>query len=499
MGITHSEARRLLKPHAVRSPYAQFSFCRLDHDAPKDRNWHQQQVGFDELEQLMTVASVKPEPRISYYIGQSTFRPGSWSRTLTSVMLLNAAWADIDLLHPPPEFKKMGFKAPAGDPESLAELLVRQIIDAGLPEPTYVVASGGGLVPKWVFTEPLPTVARVRWETLQKQLMIRIGQIVIAPGVRWPVDDKAKDAARVLRLVGSENPKWHSPCWICWDGRQEYQFNHLRDLVLPFTDEERRQRREKAILGKEWDANRARARAIGLRKGDWSTDVQLAPTPQVTIGQMIDTEAVSSMWCGRLEFGMQVLAGRGPLSKGDRNNYFWPMAAALAWSCGGVDTRLMQDLSLLHQDLFRGDNWTKEEAFNSASSVIRRLNKPAGWGKGNYKFKTSTWLKALEATAEEIREYGHLLGDGSGSAPKPRNSGAMGMPPMRGLDFNGYMAETRSRQARGGAYAASIRNTTRPETLRQQAREMAAKSMTTRQIGEAIGVHQSTVVRWLHA
>lgn len=492
MGIQHSEEHRLLKPHAVRAPGARATFCRR---RLADGAWSQQPVDLADLPQLATLALVEPEDGISYYLTQNTLRPGSWSRTLSSVMLLNACWVDIDLAHPPEKWAEL-YRPPSGDPASLAALLVRQIIDAGLPAPTYVVATGGGLAVKWLFTEPLPVVARARWQSTQTHLLDRIEQIVISPGVRWPVDRSASDAARVLRLVGTVNPKWQAPCWMAWDGGPEYEFNSLVDAVLPYTRAELEERRALAIQGKEWDANRARAAADGLRAAKRSVTTAAARPDAGMVEAMMDDEAARGLWVTRFEFARAVLAARGPIGKGVRNKYFWPLASALAWSCGGVETRLKRDLVLLYQDLFQGPGRTIDESMSSASTVVRRLYEPVGWGKGNYRFTAARWLRAFDITGEELMEHGHLLGQGGAGAPTPRKAGAMGMPPMKGLDYEDWFAETRRRQALGGAYAAARRSTTHSPEVRQRAIQMVATGMTTRQIAGELGISQRTAVRW---
>lgn len=493
MAIVYSEPHRLLKPHAVRAPGARATFCTLAGGV-----WRQQQADLDQLDHLMTAALVEPVPGTGYYITQSTLRPGSWSRTLSSVMLLNAAWVDIDLAHPPENFMKAGLRGPGGNSANLAALLVRQIIDASLPPPTYVVATGGGLVPKWIFSEPLPVAARARWQSTQTHLMNRIEQIVIGPGVRWPVDRSASDAARVLRLVGSVNPRWMAPCWICWDGGEEYRFGALADAVLPYTADELAARRAAAIAGKEWDANRVRAAAAGLRARRGST-IQPADQTLQGIESMMSDEAARGLWVARFEFGREVLAARGGAAERGRNNHFWPLASALAWSCGGNEELLKRDLALLHQDLFRAGGWTWQEALGAASSVVARLKQPVGQGTGNYKFTTKRWLEVLGVTDAELKEHGHLLGIGAGGgkAPHARNAGVMGMEPMKGLSYEAWLSTTRERQAKGGAYAAKHRKSTRPEQVRQMARELAAQGQSTRQIGVVLGVNQSTVSRWL--
>jgi len=488
MGLAYSEPHRLLKPHSVRAPGARSTFCTVAGGV-----WRQQQIDLRQLDHLMTAALVEPEPGTSYYITQSTLRPGSWSRTLSSVMLLNACWVDIDIDHPPENWAKL-YRPPSGDPAGLAALLVEQIIDAGLPRPTYVVATGGGLAPKWLFREPLPVVARARWETVQTYLLNRLEQIAVAPGVRWPVDRSSSDAARVLRLVGTVNQRWGTPCWICWDGGDEYDFGWLADNVLPYTAAQLAEWRAQVARGKEWDANRSRATAAGFRV---RRSVAPMPPAQIDIEEQISGEAARGLWVARFEFARAVIAARGGAPKNGRNNHFWPLATALAWSCGSVETRLRQDLARLHQDLFQAKGWTMDEALSSASSVLTRLNQPVGEGTGNYRFTRKRWLECLSITPDELKEYGHLLGTGTGAAPSPRNVGAMGLEPIRGLDYGDWLAETRSRQALGGAYAAMHRKTTHHEGAKQRAAEMKKEGRSQQEIAAELSVSQQTISRWL--
>ncbi|MEO9190551.1 MAG: hypothetical protein ABI224_11220 [Acetobacteraceae bacterium] len=125
---------------------------------------------------------------------------------------------------------------PEGDPnreaERLAGLLDLQIEDAGLPAPTYIIATGGGLCAKLLFDTAIPSTSRPRWQSLQRQIVQKVGEIEGRFGDRawrWPVDYQACYAARVLRLVGSHNPRWDAACTIVWDHGKPRDFEQLAD------------------------------------------------------------------------------------------------------------------------------------------------------------------------------------------------------------------------------------------------------------------------------
>lgn len=502
MGIVYSEESRLLKAAAIHAHGATVAVCSR---GGREKNMRTQIVPVDELGQFLVPLLVEQPEGLNVWLSQSTLRPRAFNRRLSSVMLLNACWIDIDLAHPGESWLKKhpGSRVPQGDPQSLAHLLVQQLDDAGLPAPTHIVATGGGLCAKWLFSEPIHVAARARWQSVQTHILNAVEAIQVAcdvggGDVRWPVDRNASDAARILRLVGTVNPRWGNFCWVCWDGGVEYDFGDLADRVLPYSRAQVAAWVEASKEWKQWDKNRAMAAAAGMRKGMASAKKK-TDQAQVDIDELLADEAARTLWVGRFEFGRAVIEARGGAKSTERNNLYWPMASALAWSCGGNEGQLKADLLALWQDLFQGgcDSWTRDEALNSASSVVRRLQEPMVSGKGNYRFKTSTWLERLAATQQEIKQFGHLLGGGGLKARGQCNAGAMSFEPMRGLSFDAYLAETRRRQALAGIRSAKVRKTNHGQEKREKAREMALSGLSQAAIAAGLGISQQTVSRWI--
>jgi hypothetical protein len=79
--------------------------------------------------------------------------------------------------------------------------------DAGLPKPTFVVFSGGGLHFYWMLDEPITDLAR--WTRIQKGLIRKCKAAGLAQ-----VDEKIHDAPRIMRLPGTINHKNGKVCAI---------------------------------------------------------------------------------------------------------------------------------------------------------------------------------------------------------------------------------------------------------------------------------------------
>ena len=493
------EPFKLYQPDKLRVP-GRFALC----SKLGTEKLQQQLYDVSQLDTVMReVASMPDRDQRHFWIGQSTLAPYAVNRRISSVMLLNAVWVDIDLAHPPKSFPADALPpwSDDKDAEVLARVLVAQLEDATGITASQVVATGGGLLLRLNFDEALPAIARPRWSSVQQHLVKLVSDLCPAAAFpkarqwRWPVDASASDAARILRLVGTVNPRWNTRCRVVYDSGTRYSFDELADKLLPYTREEVAAFRAKMAEGAHWTKNREKAAAVGIRTGKLAAQTQ---DPAAATQGLIEDEAARMLWAGRFEFGRELLTTRGGASEGHRNNWFWPLANALAWSCTGSE-QLIQELAALHHQHFNHGNWTRGEAMQAAGSVLKRM----GEGKDKlYKMRSVKFAELLEATPLELREFGHLL-SGSGSAHNLKrsewNQGAMGFEKMQGLSSEAFIAETRRRQAEAGRYAAAKRQTTHAPELREQARQMAAEGKKEREIAAALGVSNATAHRWCKA
>lgn len=493
------EPRRLLHAETLKVP-ASFALCRAS--GPGAGDFTQKFFQMDQLDTLLRELPGDPDFSNTHtWISQNTLRPHARNRRVGSVILLNAVWVDIDLRHPPQAFTDAGLKVPHGGAEGLtqvdahlsAELLLMDLEGEGLPTPTCIIGTGGGLCAKWVFDQPIPSSARARWTSLQRHLVERVGAIRgdlagygLEGGWAWPVDKKASDAARILRVVNSYNPRWGAACRMIWDEGREHDFNVVADQVLPYTQDEVNAWRAQSATWKGWDKNRAKASAASLVRAR-------VPGHHGAHEHLLEDEAVRDLWTSRFELGRLHLANRGGPAVGERNSTWWAMAVALAWSCGD-EQNLQRSLAALHQDLYQSKGWTWGEALAAASSVIGKLRAGAG-----YKFKTTTWLEAMgisSAEASRLRPEGSA-GNGHNAKRAEWTHGTMGFERLSGLEFNDWKVIVRDRQAQAGRRSAEVRVTTVGPEKHRKAQELAAGGLSQRKVAALLGVNQSTVARWL--
>lgn len=267
---------------------------------------------------------------------------------------------------------------------------------------------------------------------------------------------------------------------MVWDGGTQHDFDYLANEILPYTREEVSDFRANFKIYEAFDANRQAAHAAGIRKHK-----------ALAHQSLIADEAARSLWVQRYEFGKAVLTDRGGVLEGSRNNMFWPMANALAWSCAGDN--LQQELSALHHTLFSGDGWSRGEAMVSAGMVLRKIKTGTP-----YKMRTATFLKALEVTSAELNAHSNLLGSSTHNIYKHDwKVGAMGFARMRDLSSDDFIAETKRRQGLAGARSAETRKTTHDPELREKARMMANSGMSQECIAAELEVAQASISRWL--
>ena len=122
------------------------------------------------------------------YISQCSFvRP---QRKIMHLQEMGSAWVDIDC------YKLEG--NPKCSPE-LVKSFVETAFAMGIPRPSYAINSGRGVYLKWIFEKPVGASSLVTWNILQETL--------VAVFKSFGADNLAKDAARVLRAIGTTNSK----------------------------------------------------------------------------------------------------------------------------------------------------------------------------------------------------------------------------------------------------------------------------------------------------
>jgi hypothetical protein len=178
-------------------------------------HWFQHSDSFENLAPLLP--SYEEEKDV--YISQNRFYG---SRATSRLAQLSALYTDLDYYKcpgltemPPPEVLELAFDA---------------LTDAQIPRPSFAVATGRGLALVWRH-EAVPKAVLSKWSYCQD----RIFEVLKHLGA----DAAAKDAARVLRLVGTYNSKSGTLVESIWENLDFIpDFGELADQILPLPREE---------------------------------------------------------------------------------------------------------------------------------------------------------------------------------------------------------------------------------------------------------------------
>lgn len=134
----------------------------------------------------------RADPRKDNYISQAEFiKP---NRRVVNLLRMNLSFIDLDIYRVDGSIWH-GFVA---TPQMACAILLF-CNDEGIPPPSIIAFSGRGLYLKWLYETPVPRQALPRWNALQRRLVE-----LFKP---FGADYRAKDASRLLRLMGTTNTK----------------------------------------------------------------------------------------------------------------------------------------------------------------------------------------------------------------------------------------------------------------------------------------------------
>ncbi|MCD2175364.1 hypothetical protein [Rhizobium sp. C4] len=313
------------------------------------------------------------------YVSQQTFN--RW-RNVADLSALGACYVDLDY-HTRARWQYR-------DPEAVAAAVIDTLENGGerpLPLPSYILATGRGLVCVWL-TELLPFRVLPRWSAVQRHLAEALKG--------FGADKRALDAARVFRLVGSTNSRaeWHSRTvrLVWWKGSpvapDRHEFGNLADDVLPFTQAELRSL-QAARATRDAADNGTRRRTSQQLSGAtyWSTVFQ----DLQRLRHHRDPE-------------------RGALPAGQRDAWLFVAANALAWTdCVAVTEAEIRTLAA------QAAGWSDPETKARMSAVLKRASM-AVEGKTiefrgrevdpRYRMKAQTIVEWLQIEPDEMRGAG---------------------------------------------------------------------------------------------
>ena len=400
-----------------------------------DGHWREQHVPIKDLPLAVRELAGAPES----YISQNRFMG---PRRITHLWQLDSLWADLDY-HKIPQW--------AGkDPRWVMEAAFDALDDARIPQPSFSVATGRGLALVWIHS-PVPRQAIPRWNACQKGLYATLQT--------FGADRLALDAARVLRLIGTQHARSGRTVESLTAIGKTWAFDTLADEILPLT---------RAALS-DLRIQHALRRTERPREGR-----NLPPKDFNT----------ATLWLGRLNDlqRLRELRWWGALPPGQRDHWLFLATVAMSWVA--IPEVLMRETwALAHQ---AGD-WSEHEARTRLQAIFKRA-RMASEGRTiewqgqqvdpRYHFRNSTIIEWLGITPEEQRHMQVLIGD---EEARRRHR----------------EAERARKHATGEVQQDRATYLAQAADRRVEARLRQAGGESVSAIAQAMQVNRSTVWRWL--
>lgn len=323
---------------------------------------------------------------------------------------------------------------------------------ARIPQPSIAIASGRGLYLLWLH-EPVPRQALPRWSACQRELWR-----VLKP---LGADRGALDAARVLRLVGTEHSRAGVVVEALTPPGEVWDFDDLANEILPFT-------REQIV-----DFRIKRAAKTAKKP---SAKRQSAPVHWWWMN-------AETLWEARLT-DLQTLRWIrwfGDLPPGQRDYWMFLAGNAMSWLV--PPERLERELYALAHEV---GGWHDRESKSRMHAIFKRSHMAAKGEKvvwegvevdPRYRFKTETIIDWLEITDEEQKQMINLISP----SEKYRRKRAK---------------EDEKRRKAGGATQASISSTATHR--RSEARRMASEAIPFEEIAAELRVSRHTVNSYVY-
>lgn len=332
-----------------------------------DGHWRETRLKIPDLPWAVRELAGAPE----VYLSQNRFKG---PRKIAHLWQLDSLFVDIDS-HKVPQWADK-------PPESIWELCKDVLEDQGIPRPTLTVATGRGLALVWAHS-PIPRPALPRWNACQRRLYEAFKPL--------GADRGALDAARVLRIVGTQHAKSGQLVRTLTPTGDGWDFDALADEILPLTRDELSALREQRV--------QRRAQK---------------PAEPVKPPRRLFTQA--TLWEARLSDLQRLLELRwwGTLPPGHRDRWLFVATVAMSW-LAPPNVLSREAWALARQ----AGGWDDQEAAARLRTVVKRAQMAAQgqtveWqGRAvdpRYAFKTRTILEWLDITPAEQREMRTLIG-----------------------------------------------------------------------------------------
>lgn len=293
---------------------------------------------------------------------------------------LGACWLDLDY------YKRVAWRG--RPPEEVAAAVLERCEDLGWPMPSFILASGQGLLVVWLHSRQSPSALTV-WRAIQKRLLAKFDD--------FGPDSKAAVPTAAFKLPGVRNEKSGLPARIVWPASfglvWRHRFDELRAQVLPYTPAQvaehcKAQARERAARAEK----RAARKAAGI----------VAPPPKLTY--VTFARAVHRDLTRLFERRFQ---GR-PVPRGDRDTWLFTLVKVAAWFMSPAELEAEVDrLAPLCGLSLRAARGFSKSAVRKARRAASGAMDPRGGGKVSdprYKLNPGKIVGELGVTVAEMRD-----------------------------------------------------------------------------------------------
>lgn len=343
-------------------------------------------------------------------------------------------------------------------PKAVLRQALDRLREAGVPDPSLVLSSGRGLQLAWLH-EPLVRndMPLSAWNAVQNGLYR-----LLEP---FGADPKARHAATVLRMAGTENSKNGAMTRVLREPREGlYRFEDLAEALVK--DAPREDDREQAGGGADLYSIAVRRAARGLRNHPrgWS-DVSLWE------GRLTDLQHLR-----RLRYGPGVM-------KDHRDRWLFIATTAISWLV--VPEVLDREVMALAG---AAGGWDRGRARSDLGQVLKRARRAAAgeqiefegqlWDPRHH-FRNETIVDWLEVTRAEEREMVVTISDDE----RRRRDGEYRRKKRRA---DGVPTRAEYENKRSAAKERKVAN----------ARHLLKCGLSTEEVAQSMGVSQRTVQRW---
>ena len=360
--------------------------------------------------------------------------------------------------------------------------LVLKALDAHkIPLPSYIVDSGRGLQVKWSFSHEITKHAYIKLQATLKHL---ISDCLF----EFEADPAANLPSQLLRVIGTKNQKG-GMVEIIWKNihngmLQNYSFDDFAKSVLPYTQEETKEFKDKlkkaCRVTKMQNLNRAKASALHLSKQKVNSSANSA-----------ESSSVEGIWARRLDLMEQRIEKMGWLTTGipdgsKRYAILFLAATALCWMNNQDESKSKKAACEWSSDFIK--TYPMYKTVEVVSSVLKRIET-----KALYKYTEAKFLQKLDelmpvTTLITSTEVGY-------KNPLKVNVGAMNLEKIRGLSTQKFKKVVLERRSSSALRTNAIR-IEKSAAKRQLAFELSVKGVSQNKIAREIGVSQGTISKW---